>query len=86
MSERDQASYHRARQRTLRQKKRCVWCAARTRAGHSLCVACRAKQRELYAERRAEGLCTVCGEPAAGAYACQDCRDRHNARRRDRRQ
>lgn len=51
-------------------------------AGHSTCRQCRvginAHTAQLYADRRAAGLCYRCGEPAAG-YLCEP----HAAERRE---
>lgn len=39
-----------------------------------LCAECRAKSREIYRDRRARGLCVVCGETAmAGKCRCLTC-------------
>ena len=35
-----------------------------------------ARSRELYAERRARGLCTSCGAPSQGASRCAPCAER----------
>ena len=45
--------------------------------GGAVCEPCRevrrADERELYAERRAAGLCGRCGGPASGASLCSSC-------------
>jgi len=35
-----------------------------------------ARSRQLYAERRAAGLCTTCGAPSQGAARCVPCAKR----------
>lgn len=72
------------RQADLRSKGLCIWCGGRKRKQSTLCNDCLARQREGYSARREVGECTRCGVPADG-WACEACKDAHNAARRARR-
>ncbi len=75
----------------------CTHCGDRPPVGGgTVCEPCRearrAEERELYARRRASGLCGRCGGPASGASLCRPCaaldegpnREKRNAARRGR--
>lgn len=83
MSTASNAEYLRLRQDAAREMGCCVWCAKPVGSETALCEACRTKKAETYQARRAEAICTKCGGPGDGQWACETCREAHNERRRE---
>ncbi len=73
-----------------REAKLCTRCGDRpSLEGSAACEPCRvarrADERELYAARRAAGLCGRCGGPTSGASLCGSCAAPGNGRDREKR-
>lgn len=75
--------HQRKRRRAHRRAGLCLWCDRP--ALESLCEDHLAQQRARYEAAKAEGLCTKCGGPSDGGWACPGCREKINAARRARR-
>lgn len=73
------------RNKAYREQGLCPACGAQPVQGRTYCYEhlryFRTRIKSKRARRKAEGLCTTCGEPVTTHVECQTCRDKRNARR-----
>jgi hypothetical protein len=75
------AQRQRRRRAQHRKARKCLHCDARA-VGTALCQAHLDEYRARYEALREAGLCTRCGQPSDGGWACPSCRETINERRR----
>jgi len=83
---RDQAEYFAERQAEHRREGLCLWCDRPVHRAFSLCLSHWRGERTRRKVCTSAGICPRCKTaPTDGAWACEACRDEHNAARRRRR-